>query len=940
MKRIIITFVLSIMLFPLTVNAQSQLRGDVNGDQNVTVSDVSFLVECILSGNIETNFNTCDINKDGEISILDVMTIVSIILNGDDQPDLIVSIESAVVSPNGSVTIDIVSGSGQYEVSSSNPDVVEAVLDGSKVIITSKVGGTIEIEGSDNQTPARNARSAKIAMTAHHAIITVTDLATNQTTNINVTVTDDSTPSLNCPDDNHPHVVDLGLPNGTKWACCNVDATCPEDKGGFYAWGETKTKSRYNWSNYEQAYRVEEDWEWACEDIGESISGTEFDVAHVKWGDLWHMPTLDDFNDLVENCSHVTTIINGMKGMMFTATNGASIFLPFAGIGKGSYTRGNELGDYWMDHQVPEADEFNTICNAFAIYENNKTDVVEVQKYNGYSVRPSYGNDFKLSISFSKEGLDMVIGESIAIEINSGSGNYEINSSAPNVITATLSGTTITLLGMSEGTTEFSVTDKTSLITKRTKVTVRPLCPDNNHPHFIGMGLPSATKWACCNVDTNNPNNQAPTNFGGYYAWGEIEENAKWYNWNTYIHCDGTSETCHDLGNCISGTQFDVAYMNWGEEWQMPTKDQMDELCRNTNKTNTTINGVRGIKFTSKNGSIIFLPATGGKSDYYTYQVGRQLEYWSGTLDPNKNSLAYILYNLTSTNNYCYVTTFNGSRDTGHSVRPVRAVSSNTITLSCYSMQLNLTDFADIEIISGEGSYSISNSNPAVVAATLSGTTISIKAKAAGEAEVTVKDVLSGATEIVKVKVTNEMAIFTTCPDDNHPHKIDLDLPSGLKWACCNIDANQPTEYGGCYAWGETMVKDSYTWSSYIYYDGNTDACQDIGNSISGKPQYDVARHKWGGKWQIPSINQFGELIGNCQYKWTTLHGVWGGMFTGSNGQSIFLPAAFGNEAFYQTGTLHYGDYSFGMAFGKNRDIATDWSLPRYMGQSVRAIVE
>ena len=56
---------------------------------------------------------------------------------------------------------------------------------------------------------------------------------------------------LTCPDDHHPHLIDLGLPSGTKWACCNVGATAPEDYGGYYAWGETEEKAVYDQSTYE-----------------------------------------------------------------------------------------------------------------------------------------------------------------------------------------------------------------------------------------------------------------------------------------------------------------------------------------------------------------------------------------------------------------------------------------------------------------------------------------------------------------------------------------------------------------------------------------------------------------------------------------------------------------------------------------------------------------
>ena len=48
-------------------------------------------------------------------------------------------------------------------------------------------------------------------------------------------------------------------------------------------------------------------------------------------------------------------------------------------------------------------------------------------------------------------------------------------------------------------------------------------CPDSKHPHLIDLGLPSGTKWACCNVD-DDPSKQSPTSNGSYYAWGETKE--------------------------------------------------------------------------------------------------------------------------------------------------------------------------------------------------------------------------------------------------------------------------------------------------------------------------------------------------------------------------------------------------------------------------------
>ena len=132
---------------------------------------------------------------------------------------------------------------------------------------------------------------------------------------------------------------------------------------------------------------------------------------------------------------------------------------------------------------------------------------------------------------------------------------------------------------------------------------------------------------------------------------------------------------------------------------------------------------------------------------------------------------------------------------------------------------------------------------------------------------------------------------YDTCPDENHPHMIDLNLPSGTKWACCNVGALKPEDYGDSYAWGETEVKDIYNWSNYIHCDGSSSTCHDIGKDIAGT-DYDVAHVKWGGSWVMPSLEQINELLDNTTTGWTILEGVNGRWFTGTNGGTIFLPAA------------------------------------------------
>ena len=114
---------------------------------------------------------------------------------------------------------------------------------------------------------------------------------------------------------------------------------------------------------------------------------------------------------------------------------------------------------------------------------------------------------------------------------------------------------------------------------------------------------------------------------------------------------------------------------------------------------------------------------------------------------------------------------------------------------------------------------------------------------------------------------------------------VDLSLPSGLKWATCNIGASRPEDYGDYYAWGEIQTKSEYT------EENSLTSGKDIGN-ISGNSRYDAARMQWGSSWRLPTQTEFQELIDQCTWEWTTEGGHNGMRVTGPNGHSIFLPAA------------------------------------------------
>ena len=190
-------------------------------------------------------------------------------------------------------------------------------------------------------------------------------------------------------------------------------------------------------------------------------------------------------------------------------------------------------------------------------------------------------------------------------------------------------------------------------------------CPDDHHPHLIDLGLPSGTKWACCNLD-DNPTKLSPTNYGGYYAWGEVKEKTC-YDWSTYVHCEGSYDTCHDLGSDIAGTQYDVAHYQWDGSWMMPSLDQIKELMDNCSFEWMTLNGVNGRRFTGNNGGMIFLPATGSRHGDDLDDVGSFCFYWSSTQNPSYSYCA-CYFGFDSGYDRLF---YGGYRCTGRTVRPV-----------------------------------------------------------------------------------------------------------------------------------------------------------------------------------------------------------------------------------------------------------------------------
>ena len=268
-----------------------------------------------------------------------------------------------------------------------------------------------------------------------------------------------------------------------------------------------------------------------------------------------------------------------------------------------------------------------------------------------------------------------------------------------------------------------------------------------------------------------------------------------------------------------------------------------------------------------------------------------------------------------------------------------------------------VTDDGGLEVIA-RGVCWNTISNPTIANShTIDGTGI-------GDFSSTLTSLMPNTTYYVRAYATNshvtvygsELSFIT-----GNPAYVDLNLPSGTLWATCNVGADTPEGYGDYFAWAETQPKDYYYWNTYQYSNGGYDYGEEEFYPYLTKyyfynvnydlttllPEDDAAAANWGADWRMPKKDEWQELLDNTTVTWTTQNGVNGRLFTASNGNSLFLPAA---------GSRSYSSLNYAGSSGRywSSSLYTDernaWELRfssgtpslgiggRYCGQSIRPV--
>ena len=476
---------------------------------------------------------------------------------------------------------------------------------------------------------------------------------------------------------------------------------------------------------------------------------------------------------------------------------------------------------------------------------------------------------------------------------------------------------------------------------------------------YVDMGL--SVCWATCNIGASSPYTH-----GDLFSWGEIATKSSYNGWYTYKWSKGSAKSLSKYNsNSLYGydgfadnktvldSYDDVATVQWGDSWRIPTRDECYELMSNCIWEWVELGDIGGYIVTScvpgYTDRSIYLSASGGDWGGGARRTMRQGFYWLadvGDLPAQSNNFNF------SKDYYGFG---EGNRYIGFSVRAVRNSSRAegvSLGLSRTTLCIEEGSMDSLTVIVRQNNKQIqtdvifSSSNNSVASVNSSGTVYAI----------------SPGTCVIKAQSGTAFAECTVHVNSSQsvPHMVDLGL--SVKWASFNLGAANPEDVGYYIAWGETESKPVYDRFSYKFITGTNSNMVDkyCNNTEWGIPDYkmiletedDAATAIWGSGWRIPSQAEMDELLEKCTWTWTTMNGMSGYKVTsnveGYIGNYIFLPAAgvcfediqSGVEMFghYWTSSMSDASYTAAWELYFNYNKPEYLSGSRYNGYSIRPV--
>ncbi|MBQ0156058.1 MAG: hypothetical protein KBT22_05730 [Bacteroidales bacterium] len=664
-----------------------------------------------------------------------------------------------------------------------------------------------------------------------------------------------------------PQYVDLGLPSGLKWATCNVGASVPEESGDFFAWGETSPKNVYVSDNslvykknfldlqgmgityhYEYVSTLSNNYERA------TIS-PKHDAATQNLGMYWRMPTGDDFSELMKYCQKSVRVVNGMQCCVLTGPNGNSIIVPMAGSIGGTTLKGVDSRCYirtsfviydtsYMDYLEKQLNDLTNISYGKGVIEGTE---YGISYSDGMPVRAVYeGDAFDSDTTFfMKESLEVVLTHkpvSIGFEkrpSNIPDSHFKWTTSDKKV--ARIYEGYVYPIGV--GTCE--IIAEYGNIKAVCKVTVK------NADTYVDLGLPSGVLWATCNLGA-----ESYQDHGNKYEWGTIEPDVK----TTYN--DSVYSSLLELGvvdtNHVLTEMYDAASI-YNSDYRMPTSQDFNELMTYCKGEFGEYCGSKCYIFTGPNGSKLYFPYMEG---IIATSFAHTECYWSSSIS-SKNPTYWGIeksgkLEIGTTNKY-----------NSYYIRPVLKKLMDKATISVPD---SITMSEDSDPSNIFTCVPLNLATPSDVAWSSSDESV------AKVADGIVTPVSTGKC-VITAKYNDQTFECKVTVNKSHEY-VDLGLPSGTLWATCNVGASTPEEFGDYYSLGEPYTKAAY---SVVRKDPV------LVNKVLAD-ECDAAYVMWGNGWCTPTKAIYDELIKQCKKETTEINGVKGCLFTGPNGNTMFLP--------------------------------------------------
>ena len=533
--------------------------------------------------------------------------------------------------------------------------------------------------------------------------------------------------SITIGDESEHEYVDLGLPSGTLWATCNVGANSPEEYGDYFAWGETESKELYEWTTYKWcngSYRTITKY---CIDSNFGYNGftdnkmeldTEDDAATANWGKDWQMPSIDQIKELI-NSEYTTkeeTQLHGVLGTLVTGPNGNTIFLPSAGSRSDNLYNAGDWGSYWSRSLSPKSEVNDN--DAWALDVGFYCSLTGWNPCGGRSVRPVRVNNNKDNVSTQ---------------------------------TFTVNGVSFKMIGVEGGT--FRMGEGASLSDEEYRYDQRPIHDVTISDFMIGETEVTQKLWKAVmgNNPSYNQNDECP-----------VEE----INWNL--------------------CQLFIAKLNkiTGKKFRLPTEAEWEFAARGGNYSHGYqfagsdnagdvawyyyYSGYKTMPVALKQPNELGLYDMSGNVRDWCYDWYGKYE-WGACTNPcyreEGNERVVRGGNCTDTYELCVFYRgsehpFIKSNGVGFRLAMGDAILPHLL-LSNTSLTLNTGQNYNIEIISGSGNYSISNSNNSIASGFIENNIIKVTAVGEGVSYISIIDQETKEKLDIHLTITQETPIYT-----------------------------------------------------------------------------------------------------------------------------------------------------------------------------------